>query len=169
MAVLASPSRADTADVSDAAGLELPAAVRAAGDSLSALRALAASPGDAVCVAAAVRALQQLRVALPVVGAAAADYAAPRMDLGVAAFAFLDRAADGASLGGGNRSISPADIERLEALEDATQAALDAVGAVEEALGRGDGAGAVAGAARDAARRVDGLLAELPRSARRRG
>ena len=152
-------------------GLELAAAVRSASDAVVALRALAASPGDAACLAAAAAALPPLREALPVVGAAAADYAAPRLDLGVAAFAFLDRAADGASLGGGNRSIGPADIERLEALEDATQAALDAAAAVEAALALPGGgeADAVACAAREAARRVEALLAELPKSARRRG
>ena len=174
--LVVSPAATCRADVDDAAeqGLELPAAVRAADAALAALRALAASPGDAACVAAAAQALPRLQLALPVVGAAAADYAAPRLDLGVAAFAFLDRAADGASLGGGNRSIGPADIERLEALEDATQAALDAVAVLDALLKQsasttaGD-AQAVAGAASAAARRVVGLLAELPRSARRKG
>jgi hypothetical protein len=165
------PPRAHAEGDAPVSGLELVAAVRSASDAVVALRALAASPDEPACLAAALAALPPLREALPVVGAAAADYAAPRLDLGVAAFAFLDRAADGASFGGGNRSIGPADIERLEALEDATQAALDAVSALEAALvlpGGGE-ADAVAGAAREAARRIDALLAELPKSARRRG
>jgi hypothetical protein len=66
---------------------------------------------------------------------------------------------------GGNQSISPADIERLEALESATQEALDAATALAALLaasGDADGA-AVARAARLAAARVDALLEELPR------
>jgi hypothetical protein len=148
-----------------------------------ALRALAAAPSSPAARAAASASLALLPRALPVVGAAAADFGRPSspFDLSIAAFAFLDRAADGASLGGGNQSISPADIERLEALESATQDALDDVAALAALLAAGGSAAegaeaeaeaeaeAVARAARRAAGRVDALLEELPASARRTG
>ncbi len=179
-----------------AAGLELGDAVAAAVTARDALRALAAADApNAAARAAAAALLPPLALALPVVGAAAADFARPSspFDLSIAAFAFLDRGVDGASLGcghsawrrkterisaslarlhialrarsGGNQSISPADIERLEALEAATQDALDAAAALAALLAAGgdaDGA-AVARAARLAAARVDALLEELPR------
>jgi hypothetical protein len=143
-----------------------------------ALRALAASPSLPAARAAASATLPPLQHALPVVGAAAADFGSPAcgLDLSIIAFAFLDRAADGASLGGANKNISPADIERLEALEQATQDALDDVAALQALLaaaaeaGEGaeeEGAQEVGRAARRAAGRVEALLEELPERARR--
>lgn len=66
---------------------------------------------------------------------------------------------------GGNQSISPADIERLEALEAATQDALDAAAALAPLLAADGEQAARARAARLTAARVDALLAELPRGA----
>ena len=95
------PADAPRRTAGSPAGLELRAAVAAAVAGRDALRALAAAPGDAACAAAAAAALPSLAEALPVVGAAAADFARPSspFDLSIAAFAFLDRAGDGASLG----------------------------------------------------------------------
>ncbi len=81
-------------------GVELLTAVRQTRVARDALRALAASPADESVLQAARDALSPLAAALPAVGAAAADFGRPAsaLDLSIAAFAFLDRGVDGASL-----------------------------------------------------------------------
>lgn len=95
-----------------------------------------------------------LAEALPVVGAAAADYARPpqRGDGLMAVFAVFD----GASAVQ-NRSISPADIERLERLEEATDAVLLQLAKLEAVDVLADEA-----LLHDLAERVQQLLDELP-------
>ena len=97
-------------------------------------------------------AAQLMDRALPVVGADAAytqkdwrlKFRSSSFDPFVNAFRFLDAGADGASLQGPNQNISIKDIERLEAIEDKTSAALmnlraaAEAGAAAEGLGRGD-------------------------------
>lgn len=144
---------------SAAPGLELRDALATSRGSLVVLAALADHPDSVQAQRAALLVLPPLEAALPVLGAAAADFAAGPLpgDFALAAFAFLDRA-DGSSTGGGNRSISIADIERLERLETLTEQTLDACAALRRELQEGRGESAAAAAAGVAA-----LLKALPR------
>ena len=80
-------------------GLELADAVKSVTRTRDTLRRLAdeCDVSTAGCAEALAVALAPLPDALPVVAASATDFGRPQMDLSIAVFAFLDRAADGAS------------------------------------------------------------------------
>jgi hypothetical protein len=80
-------------------GVELSVAVKSVSRTRDTLRRLAdeCDLSTAGCADELAAALAPLPDALPVVAASATDFGRPQMDLSIAVFAFLDRAADGAS------------------------------------------------------------------------